>query len=136
MAAVFRVAARLGWNEQIGNHNSLMLAPSGPGERPTFLINPRGSCISSPPCPPGVPYARCPTPRAAIGTALGAKKWMLGCISMRGVAFLIVKSLITQPDWLLIRRRENRENRDACHAIKSGISFVISVQWSPGTPVD
>ena len=22
MAAVFRVAARLGWNEQIGNHNS------------------------------------------------------------------------------------------------------------------
>jgi ribulose-5-phosphate 4-epimerase/fuculose-1-phosphate aldolase len=38
MAAVFRVAARLGWNEQIGNHNSLML----PGETPTFLINPRG----------------------------------------------------------------------------------------------
>ena len=38
MAAVFRVAARLGWNEQIGNHNSLML----PGDRPTFLINPRG----------------------------------------------------------------------------------------------
>ena len=38
MAAVFRVAARLGWNEQIGNHNSLML----PGEKPTFLINPRG----------------------------------------------------------------------------------------------
>ena len=25
MAAVFRVSARLGWNEQIGNHNSLML---------------------------------------------------------------------------------------------------------------
>src|SRR5215472_928410 len=25
MAAVFRVCARLGWNEQIGNHNSLML---------------------------------------------------------------------------------------------------------------
>ena len=25
MAAVFRVAARQGWNEQIGNHNSLML---------------------------------------------------------------------------------------------------------------
>src|SRR5271166_5369099 len=38
MAAVFRVAARLGWNEQIGNHNSLML----PGDKPTFLINPRG----------------------------------------------------------------------------------------------
>lgn len=38
MAAVFRVAARLGWNEQIGNHNSIML----PGEAPTFLINPRG----------------------------------------------------------------------------------------------
>ncbi|MBL8698589.1 MAG: class II aldolase/adducin family protein [Alphaproteobacteria bacterium] len=38
MAAVFRVAARLGWNEQIGNHNSLML----PGDRPLFLINPRG----------------------------------------------------------------------------------------------
>ena len=39
MAAVFRVSARLGWNEQIGNHNSVML-PSG--ERPLFLINPRG----------------------------------------------------------------------------------------------
>ena len=38
MAAVFRIAARLGWNEQIGNHNSLML----PGEHPSFLINPRG----------------------------------------------------------------------------------------------
>ena len=38
MAAVFRVSARLGWNEQIGNHNSLML----PGAEPTFLINPRG----------------------------------------------------------------------------------------------
>ena len=38
MAAVFRVAARFGWNEQIGNHNSLML----PGETPSFLINPRG----------------------------------------------------------------------------------------------
>ena len=38
LAAVFRVAARHGWNEQIGNHNSVML----PGERPTFLINPRG----------------------------------------------------------------------------------------------
>lgn len=39
MAAVFRVAARLGWNEQIGNHNSLMLPRN---DRPTFLINPRG----------------------------------------------------------------------------------------------
>jgi len=38
LAAVFRVAARLGWNEQIGNHNSVML----PGPEPTFLINPRG----------------------------------------------------------------------------------------------
>ncbi|PHK95437.1 aldolase [Pseudoroseomonas rhizosphaerae] len=38
MAAVFRVAARLGWNEHIGNHNSLML----PGSAPRFLINPRG----------------------------------------------------------------------------------------------
>ena len=41
MAAVFRIAARHGWNEQIGNHNSLML-PSAPGEPPQFLINPRG----------------------------------------------------------------------------------------------
>ena len=46
MAAVFRVSARLGWNEQIGNHNSLML-PQGrsegkSGDRPLFLINPRG----------------------------------------------------------------------------------------------
>ena len=41
MAAVFRVAARLGWNEQIGNHNSLML-PTPPGAPPQFLINPRG----------------------------------------------------------------------------------------------
>ncbi|WP_203072405.1 class II aldolase/adducin family protein [Falsiroseomonas ponticola] len=39
MAAVFRVAAREGWNEQIGNHNSLMLPGEGP---PRFLINPRG----------------------------------------------------------------------------------------------
>jgi ribulose-5-phosphate 4-epimerase/fuculose-1-phosphate aldolase len=38
LAAVFRVAARLGWNEQIGNHLSVML----PGDQPTFLINPRG----------------------------------------------------------------------------------------------
>ena len=42
MAAVFRVAARLGWNEQIGNHNSLMLPQHRPGDSPTFLINPRG----------------------------------------------------------------------------------------------
>lgn len=41
MAAVFRIAARLGWNEQIGNHNSLML-PTAPGTEPAFLINPRG----------------------------------------------------------------------------------------------
>jgi ribulose-5-phosphate 4-epimerase/fuculose-1-phosphate aldolase len=41
MAAVFRVAARLGWNEQIGNHNSLML-PTATGEPAQFLINPRG----------------------------------------------------------------------------------------------
>ncbi|MEJ1978532.1 MAG: class II aldolase/adducin family protein [Acetobacteraceae bacterium] len=38
MAAAFRVQARHGWNEQIGNHNSLML----PGDAPHFLINPRG----------------------------------------------------------------------------------------------
>ena len=38
MAAVSRISSRLGWNEQIGNHNSLML----PGEEPLFLINPRG----------------------------------------------------------------------------------------------
>jgi ribulose-5-phosphate 4-epimerase/fuculose-1-phosphate aldolase len=42
MAAVFRVSARLGWNEHIGNHNSLML----PGDRPLFLINPRGMLFS------------------------------------------------------------------------------------------
>jgi len=42
MAAVFRIAARLGWNEQIGNHNSLMLPVRRVGEKPTFLINPRG----------------------------------------------------------------------------------------------
>jgi ribulose-5-phosphate 4-epimerase/fuculose-1-phosphate aldolase len=38
LAAVFRVLARLGMNEQIGNHNSLML----PGGDALFLINPRG----------------------------------------------------------------------------------------------
>jgi ribulose-5-phosphate 4-epimerase/fuculose-1-phosphate aldolase len=42
MAAVFRVSARLGWNEQIGNHNSIMLPKRTPDEAPTFLINPRG----------------------------------------------------------------------------------------------
>lgn len=42
MAAVFRVAARLGWNEQIGNHNSLMLPADTAGGPPTFMINPRG----------------------------------------------------------------------------------------------
>lgn len=42
MAAVFRVSARLGWNEQIGNHNSLMLPTDDGTDRPTFLINPRG----------------------------------------------------------------------------------------------
>lgn len=41
LAAVFRIAARHGWNEQIGNHNSLML-PGRPGAPPLFLINPRG----------------------------------------------------------------------------------------------
>ena len=41
MAAVFRIAARHGWNEQIGNHNSLML-PTAPGAPEQFLINPRG----------------------------------------------------------------------------------------------
>ncbi len=41
MAAVFRIAARHGWNEQIGNHNSLML-PHRVGQAPLFLINPRG----------------------------------------------------------------------------------------------
>jgi ribulose-5-phosphate 4-epimerase/fuculose-1-phosphate aldolase len=41
MAAVFRIAARHGWNEQIGNHNSLML-PTPPGALAQFLINPRG----------------------------------------------------------------------------------------------
>ena len=42
MAAVFRISARLGWNEQIGNHNSLMLPERRPGDKPTFLINARG----------------------------------------------------------------------------------------------
>ncbi len=41
LAAVFRVAARHGWNEQIANHNSVML-PTQPGAAPQFLINPRG----------------------------------------------------------------------------------------------
>ena len=38
LAAVFRVCARFGWNEQIGNHFSLML----PGSDELFLINARG----------------------------------------------------------------------------------------------
>ncbi len=42
MAAVFRVAARHGWNEQIGNHNSLVLPSRRPDDPPQFLINPRG----------------------------------------------------------------------------------------------
>ena len=42
MAAVFRESARMGWNEQIANHNSIMLPQRHPGEAPTFLINPRG----------------------------------------------------------------------------------------------
>ena len=41
LAAVFRIAARYGWNEQIGNHNSVML-PAASGASPLFLINPRG----------------------------------------------------------------------------------------------
>jgi ribulose-5-phosphate 4-epimerase/fuculose-1-phosphate aldolase len=41
LAAVFRIAARHGWNEQIGNHNSLML-PASPDQPPLFLVNPRG----------------------------------------------------------------------------------------------
>jgi ribulose-5-phosphate 4-epimerase/fuculose-1-phosphate aldolase len=42
MAAVFRIAARLGWNEQIGNHNSLILPQRSRDDAPLFLINPRG----------------------------------------------------------------------------------------------
>ncbi len=42
MAAVFRISARLGWNEQIGNHNSLILPRARPDEPPLFMINPRG----------------------------------------------------------------------------------------------
>ena len=42
MAAVFRVSARLGWNEQIGNHNSIMLPRARPDDEPLFLFNPRG----------------------------------------------------------------------------------------------
>jgi ribulose-5-phosphate 4-epimerase/fuculose-1-phosphate aldolase len=38
LAAAFRMHARLGMNEQIGNHHSLML----PGNDTQFLINPRG----------------------------------------------------------------------------------------------
>jgi ribulose-5-phosphate 4-epimerase/fuculose-1-phosphate aldolase len=42
LAAVFRVAARHGWNEQIGNHNSLILPARTGDDGPLFLINPRG----------------------------------------------------------------------------------------------
>jgi len=42
MAAVFRIGARLGWNEHIGNHNSIMLPQERPDDAPLFLINPRG----------------------------------------------------------------------------------------------
>jgi ribulose-5-phosphate 4-epimerase/fuculose-1-phosphate aldolase len=42
MAAVFRICAKLNWNEQIGNHNSLMLPQPRAGDRPLFMINPRG----------------------------------------------------------------------------------------------
>jgi len=42
MAAVFRASAQMGWNEQIANHNSIMLPRRTPDEKPTFLINPRG----------------------------------------------------------------------------------------------
>jgi ribulose-5-phosphate 4-epimerase/fuculose-1-phosphate aldolase len=41
LAAVFRMHARLGWNAGLGNHHSVML-PTGAGETPLFLINPRG----------------------------------------------------------------------------------------------
>ncbi len=42
MAAVFRISARHNWNEQIGNHNSLMLPQQRPDDPPLFMINPRG----------------------------------------------------------------------------------------------
>jgi ribulose-5-phosphate 4-epimerase/fuculose-1-phosphate aldolase len=42
MAAVFRICARHNWNEQIGNHNSLMLPRTGFDDAPLFMINPRG----------------------------------------------------------------------------------------------
>jgi ribulose-5-phosphate 4-epimerase/fuculose-1-phosphate aldolase len=42
LAAVFRVCAKHGWNEQIANHNSLMLPKERPTDPDTFLINPRG----------------------------------------------------------------------------------------------
>ena len=45
MAAVFRVAARLDWNEQIGNHNSVML-PGSP-DRP-LGVNLNGDAIHVP----------------------------------------------------------------------------------------
>ncbi len=42
MAAVFRACARMGWNEQIANHNSIMLPKARADDTETFLINPRG----------------------------------------------------------------------------------------------
>ena len=42
MAAVFRASARMGWNEQIANHNSIMLPRATQDAPETFLINPRG----------------------------------------------------------------------------------------------
>jgi ribulose-5-phosphate 4-epimerase/fuculose-1-phosphate aldolase len=40
LAAVFRLHARLDWNEGLGNHHSVMLP--GNGDKPLFLINARG----------------------------------------------------------------------------------------------
>jgi ribulose-5-phosphate 4-epimerase/fuculose-1-phosphate aldolase len=41
LAGVFRMHARWDWNEGLGNHHSVML-PAGQGDRPLFLVNPRG----------------------------------------------------------------------------------------------
>lgn len=38
LAAAFRIAARMGWNEGVANHFSLVL----PGQADRFLLNPRG----------------------------------------------------------------------------------------------
>lgn len=45
MAAACRIAAIHDWNEQIGNHNSLMLPPARPEDPPCFLINRRGYLV-------------------------------------------------------------------------------------------